>query len=248
MKRIHYGGSSIPYEVLKKAIEVFKCDFAQGFGQTEGVSTFTRFSPEDHVMAVTSSDPVWRERLKSAGKAILGFQIRIVDDKDQQLPPRSIGEIIVKGPSVMQGYWKQPKATAETLRNGWLHTGDMGLMDEGGYIYIVDRIKDMIVTGGENVYPREIEEVLYQHPSVAEAAVFGIPHPVWVEEVVGAVVLREGKQTTPKELIDFCRPKVAGFKLPKKLYLVSEIPKNTSGKILKRELRQQYAQTPTPKL
>jgi len=254
LKRIHYGGSSIPYEVLKKAMSIFKCDFAQGFGQTEGVATFTRLSPEDHINAVTSPDTMWRERLKSAGQMLLGFQVLIVDENNQSLTPRKIGEIIVKGPSVMKGYWKQPKASEETLRNGWLHTGDLGYLDEGGYVYIVDRIKDMIVTGGENVYPREIEEVLYQHPSIAEAAVFGIPHPLWVEEVVGAIVLREGKQATPTELIDFCRPKIARFKLPKRIFIVTQIPKkNTTGKILKRELRQQYAntnntQSPTPKL
>jgi acyl-CoA synthetase (AMP-forming)/AMP-acid ligase II len=163
-----------------------------------------------------------------------------VDDKDNDVEPGEVGEIVVKSKAVMQEWWRRPQETAETIVNGWVHTGDMGRYDERGYIYIVDRKKDMIISGGENIYPREVEEILYQHPSIQEAAVIGIPDTYWVERVHAVVVLREGVRVTPEEIMEFCKKRIARYKAPKSIELVAALPKTPSGKILKRELREKY--------
>ena len=167
--------------------------------------------------------------------------VRIVDDNGSDCPVGEPGEIIVRGDQVLVGYWNRPEANAESFRDGWFHTGDMARMDEDGFVYIVDRKKDMIVSGAENVYPREVEEVLFRHPSVAEAAVFGIPDEHWGERVAAAVVLRPGEQCDEGALDALCRHQLAGYKCPRAYFFVDEIPKNVSGKVLKRVLRDLHA-------
>ncbi len=166
--------------------------------------------------------------------------VRVVDDYMNELPPGQVGEIIVKGEQVMQGYWNRPEATDEAFQGGWFHTGDMARRDEEGYFYIVDRKKDMIITGGENVYSREVEEVLYAHPGVSEAAVIGLPDATWGERVTAVVTRRAGADVTEADIISLCRDRLAGFKTPRRVEFVDELPKNVSGKILKRELRDRF--------
>jgi len=176
----------------------------------------------------------------SAGRPDIGVQVRIVDDKGNDVKPGELGEITVRSKQVMVEYWHKPDDTRANVIKGWLHTGDIGYYDEEGYIYIVDRKKDMIITGGENVYPREIEEVLYRHPAVLEAAVIGIPDPYWIEKVHAVVTTKKGASATAEELIAFCKKNLAGYKAPKSVEFVDSLPKNPSGKILKRELREKY--------
>jgi acyl-CoA synthetase (AMP-forming)/AMP-acid ligase II len=167
---------------------------------------------------------------------------KVADDDINELPPGEVGEIIIKGEQLLQGYWNRPEATEEAFRGGWFHTGDMAYRDEEGNFYIVDRKKDMIITGGENVYSREVEDVIYGHPAVSEAAVIGLPDPTWGERVTAVVSLREGASATDKEIMVLCRDRLAGFKTPKQVLFVDELPKNVSGKILKRELRDRFAE------
>lgn len=180
------------------------------------------------------------KRLASAGFPRTDVEVKIFDAQDRELPPGEMGEIVTRSDLVMKGYWRNPEATAETLRNGWLHTGDMGYMDEESYLFIMDRSKDMIISGGENVYPREIEEVLVQHPAVREVAVIGVPDPKWGEAIKAVVSVVKGKSATEDELISFCKDNMASFKKPKSIDFVDELPKNNYGKILKRELRAKY--------
>jgi acyl-CoA synthetase (AMP-forming)/AMP-acid ligase II len=237
LERITYGASPIPAEVLKKAIETFRCDFLQAFGQTESVAVLTVLGPRDHVVGGT---PEQSRRLSSCGRPAFGVEIRVVDENDKDVDAGELGEIIARGPNVMKGYWKMPEATADTLRGGWLHTGDLGTMDERGYVFIMDRLKDMIVSGGENVYPREIEEVLFTHPGVADAAVIGVPSARWGEDVKAVVVLKADASATAEELIEFCGGRLAGYKRPRTVDFLEALPKNPSGKVLKRELREPY--------
>jgi len=237
LKYVIYGASAIPLEVLRKAMSIFKCNFLQGFGQTESVAVLTQLMPEDHVL---DGPPEKMRRLESCGRELFGTEIRIVDENGNDCPPGGVGEIIGRGDQIMQGYWKMPEATAETLKDGWLHTGDMGCFDEEGYVYIKDRMKDMIVSGGENVYPREIEEVLFTHPAVADAACIGVPSEKWGEEIKAIVVLKPGAAATDKDIISYCEGKLAGFKRPRSVDFVQALPKNPSGKVLKRELREPY--------
>jgi fatty-acyl-CoA synthase len=202
------------------------------YGQTEMSPLATILRPEDQL-----------RKLGSAGRPAINVETMLVDADDRPVAPGAIGEIVHRGPHVMLGYWNDPQKTAESFRNGWFHSGDLGVMDDDGYLTIVDRKKDMIKTGGENVASREIEEVLYQHPAVAEVAVFGTPHPVWIEAVTAAVVVRERQTVSSGELIQFCRERLAGFKTPKEIVLVHKLPKNASGKILKRELRDAHTAT-----
>ncbi|MCZ6635178.1 MAG: AMP-binding protein [bacterium] len=179
-------------------------------------------------------------RLGSAGIPRTDVEIRIFDPDDNELPHGQLGEIVTRSDLVMKGYWRNPEATAETLRNGWLHTGDIGYMDEKGYLFIMDRSKDLIISGGENIYPREIEEVIIQHPAVREVAVVGAPDPQWGEAIKAIVSTVPGETVTEEELIDFCKDHIASFKKPKSVDFVDELPKNNYGKILKRELRAEY--------
>ncbi|HYC00812.1 MAG TPA: long-chain-fatty-acid--CoA ligase [Candidatus Limnocylindrales bacterium] len=236
LKVITYGASPIAEQVLRRAMEVFGCDFAQGYGMTETTAVLTYLEPDDHRRALAEKP----ELLLSAGRPIPGTHVRIVDENEEEVPRGTIGEIVARGPQMMRGYWNLPEASAETLKDGWLHTGDAGVMDEEGFVYLQDRLKDMIVSGGENVYPREVENVLFEHPAVADAAVLGVPDQKWGEAVKAVVVLRSGATATAEELVEFCRGRLAGYKRPRSVDFVETLPRNPSGKVLKRELREKY--------
>jgi long-chain acyl-CoA synthetase len=238
MKLLWYGASPMPQEVLRKGMKVFGPIFAQALGQSESGPGITHLNKEDH--NVLDKPEKEQKKLASAGRPDIGVQARIVNDKDEDVGPGEVGEIIVRSKHIMVEYWHKPDDTKATLVNGWLHTGDIGYYDEEGYIYVVDRKKDMIISGGENVYPREIEEVLYRHPAILEAAVIGIPDDYWVEKVHAVIALKKGKEVTAEELIAFCKKSLAGYKTPKSIEFVDALPKNPAGKILKRELRGKY--------
>jgi acyl-CoA synthetase (AMP-forming)/AMP-acid ligase II len=215
---------------------VFGCDFAQGYGMTETTAVLSFLLPSDHKLALKEKPGL----LLSAGRPIVGTEVRVVDEDDNPLPNGTIGEIIGRGPQLMRGYWNLPDESAEALRGGWMHTGDAGVLDDEGYIYIQDRVKDMIVSGGENIYPRVVEEALFKHPAIADAAVIGVPDEQWGETVKAIVVLRDKATATEEEVIDFCRDKVGGFERPRSVDFVSTLPRNPTGKVLKRELREPY--------
>jgi len=238
LKRMFYAASPMPLELLKKGMEKWGPIFMQFYGATEDGPNVTMLSKQQH--DVVNRPPEEQKILTSAGFPHIGVHVRVVDDHDNDVEPGEVGEIIVKSKATMKEWWRKPEDTQETIVNGWVHTGDMGRYDEKGYIYIVDRKRDMIVSGGENIYPREIEEVLYQHPAVKEGTVIGIPDPYWVERVHGVVILKEGANVTSDELIDFCKQRIARFKVPKSIEFVDSLPKTPSGKILKRELREKY--------
>ena len=238
LKRMWYAASPMPTELLKKGIERFGSIFMQGYGQSESGPDITFLPKKSH--QVLDKSPEEQKVLASCGRPCLGVHARIVDENDNDVKPYTVGEIIVQGKTVMVEYWHKPDETRNVMRDGWLHTGDMGYYDPQGYIYIVDRKKDMIITGGENVYPREIEEVLYRHPAVAEAAVIGVPDELWIERVHAVIFLKEGRQVTGDEIIEFCKHHLARYKAPKSVEFVESLPKNPQGKILKRELREKY--------
>jgi acyl-CoA synthetase (AMP-forming)/AMP-acid ligase II len=235
LRLMSYGSSPIAEQTLRRAIEVFKCDFVQGYGMTETIG-LTVLSPSDHRRALTEK----QELLLSAGRPLVGTEVCIVDADDNPVPNGTTGEIIARGPQLMKGYWNRPEETAEALRGGWMHTGDAGCMDDEGYLYIQDRVKDMIVSGGENVYPRVVEEVLFQHPAIADAAVIGVPNERWGETVKAIVVVRQGLNATPEEIMEFCRGKLGRFEQPRSVDFTDDLPRNPSGKVLKRALREPY--------
>jgi long-chain acyl-CoA synthetase len=208
--------------------------FAQIYGMTEAVSGACLRS-EDHFVEGKKA-----RLLASSGKEDMCAQVRVVDESDRFLNPGEVGEIVQRGKHVMLGYWKKPDLTRETLRNGWLHTGDMGYMDEEGYLYLVDRKADMIITGGENVYPQETENTLYEHPAVRECAVVSAPDDKWGERVQAVVVLKEGIHVSEQDLIDHCKGSLAGYKCPKAIEFWKEIPKTPVGKLLRREVKKHF--------
>jgi fatty-acyl-CoA synthase len=236
LRQVTYGASPIAEETLRRAMQTFKCDFAQGYGMTETTAVVSYLFPDDHRLAVAEQPGL----LLSAGRPVVGTDIRVVDDDDQPVPNGTIGEIIARGPQLMRGYWNLADESAEALRGGWMHTGDAGILDDDGYLFIQDRVKDMIVSGGENVYPRTVEDVLFQHPAVADVAVIGVPDDQWGETVKAVVVLKEGATATDEELMEHCRGKLGGFERPRSIDFVSELPRNPSGKVIKRELREPY--------
>ncbi|MGH6766172.1 MAG: fatty acid--CoA ligase [Bradyrhizobium sp.] len=228
-----YGASPIPAALLKECIEVFKCGFVQMYGMTETTGTIVALPPEDHIDGL--------DRMRSAGKALPGIELAILDADGKRLPPGEVGEIATRSGSNMIGYWNLPEATAKTLdADGWLRTGDAGYMDQDGYLYIHDRIKDMIISGGENIYPAEVESAICDHPDVAEVAVVGVPDDKWGEAVKAIVVMKSGKQATSADIINFTRERIAGFKTPKTVDFIEALPRNASGKILRRHLRDPY--------
>jgi acyl-CoA synthetase (AMP-forming)/AMP-acid ligase II len=238
LKRIWYAASPMPAELLRRGMEKFGPIFMQGYGQSESGPEITFMSKKSHQVL---DKPLEEQRvLTSCGQPSLGVHVRICDENNNDVKPHTVGEIVLQSKTVMVEYWNKPDETQNTIVQGWLHTGDMGFYDEKGFIYIVDRKKDMIISGGENIYPREIEEVLYQHPAVAEVAVIGIPDKVWVERVHALIVLKEGRSGTEDEMIEFCKRQLARYKAPKSVELVEFLPKNPQGKILKRELRKKY--------
>jgi fatty-acyl-CoA synthase len=233
LKYMLYGASPIPAALLKECIEVFKCGFVQMYGMTETTGTIVALPPEDHVEG--------SERMRSAGKALPGVELAILDADGKPLPPGEVGEIATRSGSNMAGYWNLPEATASTLReDGWLRTGDAGTMDKDGYLYIRDRIKDMIISGGENIYPAEVESALCDHPDIAEAAVIGIPDDKWGESVKAIVVMKPGKTVSAADIINFTRERIAGYKTPRSVDFIEALPRNPSGKILRRHLRDPY--------
>ena len=238
LKRMFYAASPMPLELLKKGMEKWGSVFLQFYGSTEDGPNVTMLSKKQH--DVLDRPPEEQKILTSAGFPHIGVHVRIVDDKENDVEPGEVGEIVVKSKAIMQEWWHKPDETRESVVDGYVHTGDMGRYDENGYIYIVDRKRDMIVSGGENIFPREVEEILYRHPAVQEAAVIGIPDPYWVEKVHAVVVLKTGATLSSQELIDFCKQNLARFKAPKSVEFVDVIPKNPAGKIMKRELRQKY--------
>lgn len=237
LKRLLYGASPIPAEVLKKAMTVLDCKFYQAYGMTEASPVLTVMRPEHHV---TDGDPKAMKRLGSCGQPIYNVELKIVDPEGNEVPNGAVGEIIARAPNIMQGYWNRPEETADALRDGWYWTGDMAAMDEERFVYIIDRKKDMIVSGGENVYSVEVENVIYQHPAVMEAAVIGVPDEIWGESVKAIVVAKPGSELNEAELIAFCRNYLANFKVPKSVEFVETLPKSGAGKILKRSLRDPF--------
>jgi fatty-acyl-CoA synthase len=227
----YYGASAMPVEILREiAQRLPDVRLFNFYGQTEMSPMATILRPADQL-----------RKAGSAGRAALNVETAVVDDEDRPVPPGTVGEIVHRSPHAMLGYWNDPARTAQAFRGGWFHSGDLGVIDEEGYLSVVDRKKDMIKTGGENVASREVEEALYEHPAVEEVAIFGIPDPKWIEAVTAAVVVRDGAEVEPAELIAFCRERLAAFKAPKHVVLVDELPKNASGKLLKRDLRERYA-------
>ena len=238
LRLILYGGSPISPAVLKRAMDLFKCGFCQVFGTAEAGGLVAFLTPEDHLL---DGSEVKEKRLLSTGREAQYAEIRLVDDNGAEVGPNQPGELIVKSESSFSGYWKNPEKTAETLKNGWVYSGDVATRDEDGYIYIVDRKKEMIVSGGVNIYPAEVEAVLYTHPAVLQAAVIGVPDEHWGEAVKAVVELREGMHATEQQIIDFCKERLASFKKPKSVDFVKGLV-GTSGKVAKRELRERYWQ------
>jgi long-chain acyl-CoA synthetase len=218
------GGSALPVELLRGVEQAFNCTILEGYGLSE-TSPVASFNHPD------------RERKPgSIGTPIEGVEMKVVDDDGNEVAPGDVGEIVIRGHNLMKGYWNRPDATADAIRDGWFHTGDMARIDEDGYFFIVDRKKDMIIRGGYNVYPREIEEVLYEHPAVREAAVIGMPDEEYGEEVGAAITLKDGASASATELRDFVKGQVAAYKYPRHVWFVEELPKGPTGKILKREI------------
>ena len=231
LRNISYGASPIPLDLLRTCIEVFKAGFVQMYGMTETSGTICVLPPEDH-------DPEGNPRMRSVGKPLRGVEMRIIDAAGSALAPGEIGEIAIRTQAVMKEYWHLPDATAETIDvNGWLRTGDAGYVDEDGYFYLHDRVKDMIISGGENVYPAEVENAIYGHPAVADVAVIGVPDPVWGEAVKACVVLHKGAEADAASIIGWAREHIAGYKSPKSVDFIQEMPRNPSGKIVRRKLR-----------
>jgi long-chain acyl-CoA synthetase len=234
LKTIVYGGAPMYLEDIRRAISAFGQKFVQIYGQGESPMTITALSREQHA---NIDHPRYLKRLASVGVAQTGMEVRIADPEDHELPMGETGEILVRGEAVMRGYWQDPEATASALQGGWLHTGDLGALDEDGFLTLKDRSKDLIISGGSNIYPREVEEVLIKHPGVREAAVVGRPHPEWGEELVAFVVLSGEGRVAESDLDALCRENIARFKRPKVYRFVSALPKNNYGKVLKTELR-----------
>jgi acyl-CoA synthetase (AMP-forming)/AMP-acid ligase II len=229
---ILYGASPITESLLERAMKAFpQADFVQAYGMTELAPVATILGPDDHRDG---------RRARSAGRAAAHSEVRIVDPDDNEVPRGTVGEVVVRGAHVMQGYWNKPAETADAVRGGWMHTGDGAFMDDAGYIYIVDRIKDMIISGGENVYSAEVENAVAQHPAVAACAVIGVPDDEWGERVHAVVVLKPGMAATADELREHAKTLIAGYKAPRSAEFVDGLPLSGAGKVLKRELRARY--------
>lgn len=237
LRLILYAGAPMPVELLKRALQRFQCGFMQLYGQTESGPLTTILHPEDHVLEGPERQV---QKLASAGRPVVSYEIRVVDQQGRDVSVGEVGEIIGKSEAMMKSYWQLPDETAEKLKDGWLHTGDLGKFDEDGYVYVVDRKDDMVISGGKNIYPRELEEILYQHPAVLEATVIGVPDDYWGEAVKAIIVLREGAVASEEEMIQFCGERLAGYKKPKSVEFWKEVPKSPQGKVLKRAIRERY--------
>ncbi|HYA06298.1 MAG TPA: AMP-binding protein, partial [Xanthobacteraceae bacterium] len=230
---IVYGASPAPIDLVRNALKAFGCGLAQVYGLTETTGAITYLPPEDH-------DGHMPQRLKSCGKAMAGIEIRVIDAHGKDVPTGEVGEIITRSPQNMLGYWNQSEATRRAIRDDWFYTGDAGYLDTDGYVYIYDRVKDMIISGGENIYPAEVESALFGHPAVADVAVIGVPDDNWGEAVKAIVVKKPGAAVTPEELIGFARERIAHYKVPRTIDFVDALPRTPTGKILKRELRKPF--------
>lgn len=235
LRQVTYGGGMVPVDLLKRAIRFFRCDMFQSYGQIESAGLLTFLRPEDH--SLDENVPYMR-RLTSVGQEAVGVEIRVVDRSEREIPPNQVGEVIARGPNVFQGYYRDPAATGEVLRDGWLRTGDMGSVDEEGYLSIVDRVRDALMIGGIPVSPREIEGVLGEHPAVSEAAVVGRPDYVLGEVPVAVVVLREGVREERDSILDHCRRNMAPFKVPREVEFIRSLPRNSQGKVLKVKVKE----------
>ncbi|OBY88482.1 fatty-acid--CoA ligase [Pseudomonas sp. AU11447] len=236
LKSMVYGAAPISPALMNLALEHLPgLEFTQGYGMTETTSGVVFNGPENHSAAGVASG-----RIRAAGQPGISVLARIVDEQGEEVPRGSVGEILLRGPQIMLGYWNRPEETAQALRGGWMHTGDAGYMDDEGYIYIVDRVKDMIVSGGENVYSAEVEGAIASHPAVALSAVIGIPHAKWGEAVHAVIVLKPGTRAEGEEIIEHCRRFIAGYKCPKTVEFREAMPLSAAGKILKRDLRSPY--------
>ena len=234
MKYILYGAAPIPLELLRQCIQMFKCEFMQVYGMTETTGTICMLPPEDH-------DPAGNERMRSAGKPLPGVELRIVDAVGGDAPLGEVGEVWTRSSNNMIGYWNLPDATLNTMTDsGWVKTGDAGYLDADGYLFIHDRVKDMIISGGENVYPAEVESAIYGHPDVLEVAVIGIPDAKWGEAVKAVCVPKPGATVDPDNVIAWARERIAGFKVPRSIDVIAALPRNASGKILRKDLRAPY--------
>jgi fatty-acyl-CoA synthase len=234
LKYMMYGASPIPIDLLRECMDVFKCGFVQMYGMTETTGTIVALEPEDHTLEDVP-------HMRSAGKPLAGVEIAILDAEGNRLPTGQVGEIATRSQSNMLGYWNLPDASRRAMSDdGWLRTGDAGYVDENGYVYVHDRVKDMIISGAENIYPAEVESAIFGHPAVSEVAVIGVPDDTWGESVKAVIVLKPGQTATPEDIIAFARTRIAGYKAPKTIDFVTELPRNPSGKLLKRMLREPY--------
>jgi acyl-CoA synthetase (AMP-forming)/AMP-acid ligase II len=247
LKVITYGAAPMPFEVINKAIKMMPwVRFINAFGQTETASTITALGPEDHIIEGTEEEKERKlKRLSSSiGKPLPDVEVKIVDEEGNPLLPLGVGEILARSPRIMTGYWHDEQKTQQVITSdGWLRTGDMGWMDEEGYIYLAGRADDMIIRGGENISPEEVEDVLHSHPKIEEAAVIGVPDPEWGQEPRAIVVLKKGEVATTKEIIEYCRSKLAGFKRPRSVFFIDSLPRNPMGKVLRKKLREEYGKT-----
>jgi long-chain acyl-CoA synthetase len=237
LRSVMYAGSPMPVELLKQAFPIFGKVFWGLYGLTENTSSATRLPIEEHF---TEGPENKVRRLFSVGKELISLHVRVVNERLEDIKPGEVGEIIVKGDTAMKGYWKNPEATQETIKDGWLFTGDLARVDEDGYIYIVDRKKDMIISGGENIYSKEVEDVINSHQAILESSVIGVEDPKWGESVKAIVVLKPSEKLTAEELIDYCKRNMASYKKPKFVEFVDSLPRNPSGKVIKAELREKY--------
>jgi long-chain acyl-CoA synthetase len=226
------GGAAMPVEVLRGFEEAFECELLEGYGLSET-------SP-----VASSNHPGRPRKPGSIGTPLREVEMKVVDENDEEVPQGEVGEIVIRGHNVMKGYWQRPEATEEAMRGGWFHTGDMAKVDEEGYFFIVDRKKDLIIRGGYNVYPREVEEILYEHPKIREAAVIGVPHDEWGEEIGAAVVVHEGEELAPEEISEYVKERIAAYKYPRIVWFLDDLPKGPTGKILKREIEVPAAAEP----
>ncbi|MBF9033749.1 long-chain-fatty-acid--CoA ligase [Rhodobacterales bacterium HKCCE2091] len=233
---IYYGAAPIGEGVLRRALATFDCPLIQGYGLSESCGGIAYLNEVDHQKALAGRP----ELLKSTGRAVVLAELKVIDADGNDLPPGETGELCVRGPNVMKGYWRNPEKTAETIVDGWLRSGDAAYLDAEGYVFLQDRIKDMIVSGGTNIYPAEIESVLLEHPDLLDVAVIGVPDEKWGEAALAVCVTRAGASPGPDELVAFCRERLGGYKVPRRYDFVAELPRNASGKILKRVLREPY--------
>lgn len=242
LTNLSYGGAPMPFPVIRRALESFpaSCGFVNAFGQTETTSTLTILGPDDHRLSGDAAkDEIVLRRLHSIGRPLPDVEVKVVDEAGAELPPNQTGEILVRTPRVMKGYAGDVEGGARMEADGFLHTRDLGYVDDEGYVFLVGRQDDMIIRGGENIAPAEVESILQGHPAVEEVAVLGVPSVEWGQIVAAAVVLRPGTEATPEELSEFCRARLASFKKPELIRVVEALPRNPLGKILRKELREQ---------